>query len=192
MCLLCSKYFWLAVNQQPHLPSLLMFQDLIVKLDNFFGLTLSLWCTTWLNSVAVVEKWHHSLLWVVFTMIFSLPPGRGFHKKLKISEALCTLCPISPVYAALLSDRWRRNKLISSPRSNLPQQTTECLQTTPSVGSSSSWDGPVYSTATLPATIWSQFKLDLKERVTTNRIKREPPQTAAADFNIHVQTPFTF
>ncbi len=40
----------------------------------------------------------------------------------------------------------------------------QSLQATPSVGSSSSWDGPVYSAATFPATVWSQFKLDLKER----------------------------
>ncbi len=33
-----------------------------VTLDNFFGLTLSLWSITWLNSVIVVKKWHHSLL----------------------------------------------------------------------------------------------------------------------------------
>ncbi len=33
-----------------------------VKLDNFFGLTLSLWCIAWLNSVIMVEKRHHSLL----------------------------------------------------------------------------------------------------------------------------------
>ncbi len=47
------------------------------------------------------------------------------------------------------------------------------------------WDGPVYSAATFPATVWSQFKLDLKERETTNEIKREPDQKqggeAAAD-----------
>ncbi len=55
-------------------------------------------------------------------------------EKWKISDALCTLCPNSPVYAVLLSDRWRQYELISS----------ECLQATPSVGSSSSWDGPVY------------------------------------------------
>ncbi len=86
--------------------------------DNF--LDLSLWCTTWLNSVIVVEKWHHLLLnWSqispVFTTIFYLSPGQGFHgKKWKISYALCTLCPNSPVYAALFSSRWRRYELISS------------------------------------------------------------------------------
>ncbi len=41
----------------------------------------------------------------------------------------------------------------------------------------SGWDGPVYSAATSPATVWSQFKLDLKrERQQTKE------QTAAADF----------
>ncbi len=83
-----------------------------VKPDNFFVLTLSLWCVTWLNSVIVVEKWHHSLLnWspmsCVFTIIFSLPLGRGFHQKI-ISDALCTLCPNLSVYVALLSNRWRQ------------------------------------------------------------------------------------
>ncbi len=47
---------------------------------------------------------------------------------------------------------------------DLPLPTTECLQATTLVGLSSSWDGPVYSAATSPATVWSQFKLDLKER----------------------------
>ncbi len=57
-------------------------------------------------------------------------------------------------------------------RSDSPLPTTECLQVTPSVGSSSSWDGPVYSAATFAATISSHFKLDLKEKVTTNEIQR--------------------
>ncbi len=42
--------------------------------------------------------------------------------------------------------------------SDLPPPTTECVRPTPSVA----------------ATVWSQFKLDLKEKVTTNEIKREP------------------
>ncbi len=37
--------------------------------------------------------------------------------------------------------------------------------------------GPVYSTATFPATVWSQFKLDLKERDN----KRNKTRAAAAD-----------
>ncbi len=48
-----------------------------------------------------------------------------------------------------------------------PLLTTECLQATPSAGVSSSWDGPLYSAATFPATVWSWFKLDLKGRATT-------------------------
>ncbi len=40
---------------------------------------------------------------------------------------------------------------------------------------------PVHSAATFPATVWSQFKLDLKERETTKEIKSELEQTAAAD-----------
>ncbi len=49
-------------------------------------------------------------------------------------------------------------------RSDSPLPATERLQTTPSVGSSSSWDRPVYSAATFPATVWSQFRLDFRER----------------------------
>ncbi len=44
-----------------------------------------------------------------------------------------------------------------------PQPTTDCLLATPSVGSSSSWDRPVYSAATFTATVLSWFKLALKE-----------------------------
>ncbi len=44
---------------------------------------------------------------------------------------------------------------------------TECLQATPSFSSSSTWDGRVYSAATFPATVSSQFKLELKKRKTT-------------------------
>ncbi len=51
-------------------------------------------------------------------------------------------------------------------------QQQQCLQVTPSVSLSSSWDGPVYSPETFPATIWSQFKLDLKEKATTNERAR--------------------
>ncbi len=91
--------------------------------------------------------------------------------------SLKTLCPDRLVYTALLSDRRHQYELISSPCSDLPLPTTECL----SVGSSLSWDGPVYSAATLPAMVWPQFRLDLKERETTNEIKCEVAQTAAAD-----------
>ncbi len=41
-------------------------------------------------------------------------------------------------------------------------------------------DRPVYSAATFPTTVWSQFKLDLKERE-TNRIKCKFVQMAAAE-----------
>ncbi len=93
------------------------------KLDNFFGLTLSLWCITWLNGVTVVKKWHHLLLhWSpispVFVLIFFLPLGWEFAEKWKISDALRTLCPNSPVFAALLTHRWRWYELISSPCSD--------------------------------------------------------------------------
>ncbi len=95
------------------------------KLDDFFGLTLSFCCITWLNSVTVVEKWHHSLInWSsispVFTVILSLPPGRGFRGKIKNQWR--------SLYAALRSDRWRRYELIGSPCSDSPLTTAECLQ----------------------------------------------------------------
>ncbi len=74
-----------------------------VKLNNFFGLILSLWCLTWLNSIIVVEKWHHSLLnWSpiihVFTVIFSLPQKHLINRrvifcychKLKSPNTMCS------------------------------------------------------------------------------------------------------
>ncbi len=94
-----------------------------------------------------------------------------------VSDALCTFCPNLPVHSTLLSDRWCQ--LFVPYRSPLP--TTECLQVTPSVGSSSSWDGPVYSVATFPATVQLEFKLDFTERATINKIKCEPRQIAAAE-----------
>ncbi len=90
--------------------------------------------------------------------------------KNKKSDALCTLCPDWPVYAVLLSDRWCRYELISSPCSDSPLPTTECLRATPSGGSSSSWDGPVYCTATFPAAVWSQFKWSSSPRKQLQRI----------------------
>ncbi len=57
----------------------------------------------------------------------------------------------------------------------------QCLQARLSVGLSSCWHRPINSTVTFPATISSQFKLDVKERATTNEIKRLPVQTAAAN-----------
>ncbi len=55
--------------------------------------------------------------------------------------------------------------------------TTKCLQALPSIGSSSSWDGPVYSAATFPATVWSQFKLDREKRERQQtKIKCDPEQ----------------
>ncbi len=52
---------------------------------------------------------------------------------------------------------------------------------TPSVDLNSSCDEAVYSAATFPASVSSEFKMDLKERATTNEIKCEPVQTAVAD-----------
>ncbi len=53
---------------------------------------------------------------------------------------------------------------------------------TPLAGSSSSWDWPVYSAATFPATFSSRFKLDLNERATTNELKRKLGQMATAQW----------
>ncbi len=50
----------------------------------------------------------------------------------KISDALCTLSPDWPFYVVILSDKWRRYLLISSPCSDSPLPTTECLQAAPS------------------------------------------------------------
>ncbi len=46
--------------------------------------------------------------------------------------------------------------------------------------SSSSWDRPVYSTATFPATASSQLKLDLKDKSNNNKIIK-PEATAAME-----------
>ncbi len=56
-------------------------------------------------------------------------------------------------------------------RSDSPLPTTEGLQATLPVSSTSSWDRPVHSAAIFPATISSRFRLDLKKRPTTNEIR---------------------
>ncbi len=82
-----------------------------VKLDNFF----------WLNFVItmydLIKQSDSSLKMTPFAAklvsnklcfyqdIFFSTGTRASRKKLKISDALCTLCPDSPVYAAFLSDR---------------------------------------------------------------------------------------
>ncbi len=81
----CQRSLCQAVQQfllfypGPHQASVVVDVIFKVKPDNFFVLTFSLWCTTWLNCVIVVEKWHHSLLNLspispVLTRVFSLPP----------------------------------------------------------------------------------------------------------------------
>ncbi len=75
--------------------------------------------------------------------------------------------------------RWASSRQVTSVRADwlfvpytltrLCQQQSVCNQ--PSVGSSLSWDRPVYPAVTCTATISSWFKLDLKERVTTIKIK---------------------
>ncbi len=141
-----------------------------VNLDNFFWLNFVSMMYNLFQQVIVVENWYLLLLnWFpikpVFTMIFSLPPGLGFSRKMK--NQWRSLYSLSWFYAALLSNRWCQYKLISS---DSPLPTTECLQATLLV--SSSWDGPVYSAATFPAIVWSQFRLDLKVRATTNKYKQ--------------------
>ncbi len=107
--------------------------DIKAKLDNCFGLTLSLWCITSLKSAIVVEKWHHLLLnWSPISLFlpwyFLCHRDEGFEEKWKISDPLCSLCPDWLVHTALLSDRWRQYELISSPCYDSPLPTTECLQ----------------------------------------------------------------
>ncbi len=57
-------------------------------------------------------------------------------------------------------------------RSDSPLLTV-CLQATPLAGSSSSWDREVYSAAAFPVSVWSWFKVDFKERVTTTRAREK-------------------
>ncbi len=121
-----------------------------------------------LTSVYVVAK----------TSTCHAAPTTRVLQKIKKSVTLSVLCPDLPVNTALLSNRWRWYELISSPCSDSPKP----LQAPQSVGSSLSWDGPVYSAATFPATILSQVKLVLKERATKNQIKHQPVQNVAADF----------
>ncbi len=63
--------------------------------------------------------------------------------------------------------------------SDSPLPTTECLQVTPSAGSSSSWDWAVYSAATFPAAVWSQAGL---KRETTNEVKQAEAKTGRTGF----------
>ncbi len=82
-----------------------------VKLESFFGLTLSLYSIIWCHI-----KWHHSLLNlspinVFLPWYFLCPWDKGFMEKWKISDILCTVCPNFLVYAVLLSDRWCHYKI---------------------------------------------------------------------------------
>ncbi len=130
-----------------------------------------------INSEKVVENHHLLLNWSTKSLVFTI-----FCFVTRIRVALSVLCPDWPVYAAPLSGRWYRVRvgLISSPCSDLPLSTTACLHATPSVSSCSSWDRPVYSTATFSAMFLPQFKLDLNKRATTNKIKCKPARTATA------------
>ncbi len=79
---------------------------------------------------------------------------------LSILSILIGWCTLHLLVTGDISTSWWAVRCLCS---DSPMPTTECLQGTPSVGLSSSWDGPVYSAATCPATVWSQFKLYSKE-----------------------------
>ncbi len=149
-----------------------------MKLDDFFGLFLSLWCKIRLNSVIVVEKWHHSRL--NRSPVVPFLPWYAMTRVLKKNEKSVTLSVLSVLIRFLATDdvgmSWLAHCALT--------RQQHCLQATPSVSSNSSCDGLVYCAATFPATVWSQFKLDLKERETTNEIKCEPALMAAANVNI--------
>ncbi len=65
---------------------------------------------------------------------------------------------------------------ISALFSKSPLPTIECLQLTPSVGSSSSWDRIFYSAATFPAAVL--VKLELKEGAST-KVELFPKESQA-------------
>ncbi len=165
-------------------PVKLVFSDFKVKLDNFFGLTLSLWFITWLNSVIVVEKWNHSLLnWSpispVCTMVFSLSPWRGFCGK--ILNQWRSLYSLSwwLVYAAHLSNRWHWYKLNSSPCSASPRRVS-ASHTVSRLKLELRWTS--LHCCNFPCSRLVSVQTGLKkERGSINEIKCEPAQMAAAD-----------
>ncbi len=60
-------------------------------------------------------------------MIFSLPLGRGFHRKMKNQWcSLDSLSRLAGLHCVLNSDRWCRCELIGSLCSDSPLPTTEC------------------------------------------------------------------
>ncbi len=104
-----------------------------VKVDDFFGETLSLWCVTWLNCVIIVKKWRSLMLnWSpispVFTVICSLVL-QVFPQNVK-----------SVTLSALLSNRWPQYELIGSPCSDSLVPAMGCLQATGSFGSNWLWE----------------------------------------------------
>ncbi len=122
------------------------------------------------------ERWCHLLLnWSpispIFTTIFSLPPGPGFREKMKNQWRSVLICWYMKCSLATgdIHTSW-------SPCSDSPLPTTECLQATPSVSSSVSWDGPVYSAATFPATFSLQTGVKRE-----NNNKRNEAQGGAND-----------
>ncbi len=74
----------------------------------------------WKMALFAYKIGHQSSLFLAW--YFLCHWDEGFAEKWKISDALCTFCPNSPVYAALLSYRWCQYKLISS----LCQQQSVC------------------------------------------------------------------
>ncbi len=95
----------------------------------------------------------------------------------------CSLCPDWLVYAAPLSDRWHRYELICC----LCALTGLCRQQSPQATHCQLAQAQAEReqfAATFPTTVLSQFKLNLKERVTTNVIKSELAQMAAGTLSL--------
>ncbi len=109
---------------------------------------------SWYGEVSVFS--HHAS---VFSRIGKNPiPPVLFTQSVRLSE-LSVLIGRSMLHFLETGDigtSWSAHRALT----RLCQQQSVCSHTV----SPPSWDGPVYSAATFPATIWSQFKLDWKER----------------------------
>ncbi len=96
-----------------------------------------------------------------------------------ISDAVCTLCPYWLVYALLLGDIWLQNELISC--SCLMHWLAFVDNRVSASDTVSRLKPELWLTCLLCCKISSWLELDLKERATTNEIKRELEQTGAAE-----------
>ncbi len=101
-------------------------------------------------------------------MIFSLPPGQGLKNEKSVTFSVLFLTNL-PVYTATgdVGTSWlaHRDNRVSS-NNTVSQLKLELRR-------------PVYSTATQPAFVSSQFKVDLKERATTNEADLRPNKSHA-------------